>query len=516
MRATAALLVLLAGCGRAPPPAADGFRLPASTLGTPTLVIRLDRSGRITVDGRPRTLAQVEKTAGADDGPIRIEADPRVSMLPLALLWGAVGPADFFRDPDRPILLALDSPRGSTVLRLSNTLPWRVQPPVSDLDEAVRRMTVRFEVVVDPKSGTARELRIGEDGPSVPPGDEFIRLARAAGDEACVSGASWGGHPLAAVTLDSRLTLQGWLRVVEELEAAGFSRVFWPWAFAHSWTAAQDPIPLPDEPYRLIADFQGEWDLVQSECAPLRLPFSRTAVPDRGDDSDDRVILNVDEKGELLFKGRSTDLDELRAVLESQKRYYHAKMAAEGRSGYMGRPDGTKGTRLFALLRADRGTRWRVVDRILWILRETGYERLQLAAAFEADLRHSPEEAASAGVPWHSRLPTPWSLDGKVPFRLPQEPWNSEEWTRGEGPPIRVDHDAEGRVRYRGPDWEAPDSATLRAALARTPPAGGVGLVVAPDVTVSEVVALLDALREAGHADFVFVPGPVPEAGERR
>jgi biopolymer transport protein ExbD len=83
--------------------------------------------------------------------------------------------------------------------------------------------------------------------------------------------------------------------------------------------------------------------------------------------------------GQLLFKSKPINLDELKTILENQKKYYNAKMAAEGGSGYEELPGGGKASKLYVLLRADKNTPWQHVQWLMTIMAEAKLYKLQFA-----------------------------------------------------------------------------------------------------------------------------------------
>ena len=78
--------------------------------------------------------------------------------------------------------------------------------------------------------------------------------------------------------------------------------------------------PMIDIVFNLLIFFMVVSDLTQQELANLTLPLAHTAVEDKDNDEDDRIILNIDDKGQLLYKGKAISLDELGARLENAKR----------------------------------------------------------------------------------------------------------------------------------------------------------------------------------------------------
>ena len=143
--------------------------------------------------------------------------------------------------------------------------------------------------------------------------------------------------------------------------------------------AEMDMTPMIDIVFNLLIFFMVVSDLTQKDLANLALPLAYMAQEDKDDDPDDRVILNVDDQGQLLYKSKAINLDELKTILENQKKYYNAKMAAEGGSGYEEIPGGGKASKLYVLLRADKNTPWQHVQWLMTIMAEAKLYKLQFA-----------------------------------------------------------------------------------------------------------------------------------------
>ena len=79
-----------------------------------------------------------------------------------------------------------------------------------------------------------------------------------------------------------------------------------------------DMTPMIDIVFNLLIFFMVVTDLTQQELANLVLPLAHTAVQDKDNDVDDRVIINIDENGLLLHKGTRITLQELGTRLEHQ------------------------------------------------------------------------------------------------------------------------------------------------------------------------------------------------------
>ena len=64
-----------------------------------------------------------------------------------------------------------------------------------------------------------------------------------------------------------------------------------------------DMTPMIDIVFNLLIFFMVITDLSQKDIAELTLPIAYMASEDKDDDPDDRIILNIDKQGQLLFKG---------------------------------------------------------------------------------------------------------------------------------------------------------------------------------------------------------------------
>ncbi|MHC4223958.1 MAG: ExbD/TolR family protein [Planctomycetota bacterium] len=143
-------------------------------------------------------------------------------------------------------------------------------------------------------------------------------------------------------------------------------------------SAEMDMTPMIDIVFNLLIFFMIVTDLSQKDLANLTLPLAYKAVQDKADDPDDRLILNIDDMGRLLYKGKARTLDELGTILDQAKRVYNLKMRAKGKEG---EDDfgGMKASKLYVLLRADRDTPWQHVQWIMTIMAEQKLYKLQFA-----------------------------------------------------------------------------------------------------------------------------------------
>lgn len=143
--------------------------------------------------------------------------------------------------------------------------------------------------------------------------------------------------------------------------------------------AEMDMTPMIDIVFNLLIFFMVVTDLTQKELAALTLPIAHMAEEDKDDDLDERVILNVDKNGRILYKGKAISLDELGTILRQRKDAYELKMKREGKSGLEDLPGGGKASKLYVLLRADKDTPWQHVQWIMTVMAEQKLYKMQFA-----------------------------------------------------------------------------------------------------------------------------------------
>ena len=148
---------------------------------------------------------------------------------------------------------------------------------------------------------------------------------------------------------------------------------------AESNSTELDMTPMIDIVFNLLIFFMVVTDLNQKELADLVLPLAYMAQSDKDDDPDDRVILNVDKYGQIQFKGKVVNLNELGAILHRAKEQYDFKMRQKGSSGLEDLPGGGKASKLYVLLRADRDTPWQHVQWLMTIMSEQKLYKMQFA-----------------------------------------------------------------------------------------------------------------------------------------
>ena len=150
-------------------------------------------------------------------------------------------------------------------------------------------------------------------------------------------------------------------------------------------SAELDMTPMIDIVFNLLIFFMLITDLQQKDIVDLTLPLANMAVEDQDNDPDDRVILNVDKQGRILYKQRPISLDELGTIIDTAKRVYDLKMKAEGKQGMEEVAPGVKASKLYVLVRADKDTPWQHVQWLMTIMAEQKLYKLQFATKQSID-----------------------------------------------------------------------------------------------------------------------------------
>lgn len=152
--------------------------------------------------------------------------------------------------------------------------------------------------------------------------------------------------------------------------------------------------PMIDMVFNLLIFFMLITDLKTKDLAEMTLPVAYMAEEDKNQETDDRVILNIDKYGGLMWKGKQVNLDELGTVLGTARDRYELKMRQKGESGIEDLPGGGKASKLYVLLRADKDAPWQHVQWLMTIMAEQKLYKLQFATKKFKDGFISPEEAA--------------------------------------------------------------------------------------------------------------------------
>lgn len=137
--------------------------------------------------------------------------------------------------------------------------------------------------------------------------------------------------------------------------------------------------PMIDMVFNLLIFFMLITDLKTKDLAEMTLPVAYMAEEDKGQEQDDRIILNVDKYGQVSWKSQNKTLDELGSILSTARDRYNMKMQQEGKSGLEDLPGGGKASKLYVLLRADKDAPWQHVQWLMTIMAEQKLYKLQFA-----------------------------------------------------------------------------------------------------------------------------------------
>lgn len=159
--------------------------------------------------------------------------------------------------------------------------------------------------------------------------------------------------------------------------------------------ASMNMTPMIDMVFNLLIFFMLISDLNQKDLVELTLPVAYMAEEDKGQEEDDRVILNVDRYGRIMWKQNAVNMDELGTILSTARDRYQLKMQQLGKSGLEDIGGGAKASKLYVLLRADRDTPWQHVQWLMTIMAEQKLYKLQFATKKFRDSSYNDAEAAA-------------------------------------------------------------------------------------------------------------------------
>ncbi|MHC4668704.1 MAG: ExbD/TolR family protein [Planctomycetota bacterium] len=153
----------------------------------------------------------------------------------------------------------------------------------------------------------------------------------------------------------------------------------------NEFSSEMDMTPMIDIVFNLLIFFMVVTDLSQKDLANLTLPLAHMADQDKDNDPDDRIILNVDQDGFVMWKSKRINLDELGAILGQLKDRYELRMRRKGQTGLEDLPGGGKASKLYVLLRADKETPWQHVQWLMTVMAEQKLYKMQFATKKYAD-----------------------------------------------------------------------------------------------------------------------------------
>jgi len=223
-------------------------------------------------------------------------------------------------------------------------------------------------------------------------------------------------HPIkAGVNVDIRVSYQTFVHCLDDLRDAGVDWPMWAAVRAHPWVRRQRRLPEPDRAE--LATFPDHRQ--SSMLEELVLPITPAAV--ENDDADDRIILNMDAEGAILFRGMRRNLDELRTLFNGAKRVANLRLKPTDNTC-----EAPQRPRLFVLLRADRNAPWLHVQWFLGVMREERLLRLELAAMSYADADYFDDEARELAAPVGRQIPFVPVRNGKLEVPQPEAPRSPE------------------------------------------------------------------------------------------
>jgi biopolymer transport protein ExbD len=312
------------------------------------------------------------------------------------------------------------------------------------------------------------------------------------------------GATLGVLGARSDAPFHAFVTALDRFHAACLRNVEWTWEQATPWIDAQPVLPRFDRRWWISM-----YGFSARDIAPIDLPVAGRSVPDRADDPDDRLILNLDSKGGIPFKRKERSLDEIGIVLDQAKRIYDLKMRSKGKQGHVEIEPGVRRSRLFVLIRADKNAPWQQVSWILKTIADNGLCKVQFATQREVDMRYSRAEAALLGADWRTRRPPPpYQLEAKLPCFLPVGPADPKLVVIR----IRILPGAKGRPVYRLGSREIDDILEVGRSLQAAGPQSRGVLEADAEVPHKFVVAVLNLFRAAGieRVDLAL-PQDIPE-----
>ena len=95
-----------------------------------------------------------------------------------------------------------------------------------------------------------------------------------------------------------------------------------------------DMTPMIDIVFNLLIFFMVDHrPVAEGHLAELTLPIAHMAAEDKDDDLDDRLILNIDKDGRLLYRDVPRSSDEVGTILSEAKREVQPEAEGEGPVG---------------------------------------------------------------------------------------------------------------------------------------------------------------------------------------
>lgn len=143
-------------------------------------------------------------------------------------------------------------------------------------------------------------------------------------------------------------------------------------------SAEPDLTPLLDVVFQLITFFMLVINFSNDNYDQrVRLPVAGTARPveDREKISEDRLVLNVDNKGHLLMNGQEMPTHKAIAEIKHQADLVRLNLNAAGQ-----KPDATGGLPTTIVLRADKDTPFSLLHSLIKACQTNGFHKFALKA----------------------------------------------------------------------------------------------------------------------------------------
>jgi biopolymer transport protein ExbD len=311
-----------------------------------------------------------------------------------------------------------------------------------------------------------------------------IRAARVALDD------EYPYRPLGMLDVPSTAPFAEVVAAIDRFHDAGVEFVELSDEMPHPWIRRQERLPRPRVSH--LVDGTAEFP----DVSDVDLPLAGAATP-RAEAH--WTIVDVRARGEVIYRGKWVNLNELAAILHRGKETREFRLRQKGESSF----DDAGYSTLPVLVRADGAAPWEQVRLVLAIMAERKTRRLHIGAMAQADLSYPSEAAARFGVPRVDRLPRPVGVgEDEIPVPMPIAPVDGLELAV-DGDRYTVDGRSTSDLRELG-DWlraAAPGAARVRA-TPRTP--------------WRNVVAAVSRLKQARCETIGFDTGPRPDADLRK
>ncbi len=151
--------------------------------------------------------------------------------------------------------------------------------------------------------------------------------------------------------------------------------------------------PMIDMTFLLVVFFMIAIDLSQKEFQPVELPYAKNAIPDKEDPDVKRLVINLLESGDIVFKnyvgklatGSPAEQADALVNLKKELEILTADIKLK-------EPDGA--SKVPVMIHGDRSARWQFVQ---WIMQVCADPRVQIYKIQFAVKGPTPKEKAEGG-----------------------------------------------------------------------------------------------------------------------